>query len=168
MIAALKAGPGEPNREIVMEYFRKVDNPSQLMPNEEIEALPLRFVPATTGQMKALSEKLTEFGNGERATAAFPAYPEPAATKKPVEVPRDPKPATDPEAWRIFPMPWGDNAGVCLEDLDKPYLYGLWANYKVEKEFRGKPKSKADIEKGEIFRAMLDLAGEHYQFKKND
>ena len=117
MISALKAGPGEANREICTEYFRKLDNPSQLLPNEEIEDLPLRFVPATTGQMRALSEKLTEFGNGERAAAAFPPHLEPekpsglpddelerrieAETKKPIKTPKD------DEWWRdiVVPIP---------------------------------------------------------------
>ena len=63
MIAALKAGPGEPNRDICTEYFRKLEHPAQLMPGEELEELPLRFVPSTTGQMRALSEKLAEFSS---------------------------------------------------------------------------------------------------------
>lgn len=118
MIAALKAGIDAPNRDIVTEYFRKLTNPTPLAPFEVLEDLPLRFVPATTGQMKALSEKLTEFGNGERAVAAFPPHPEPdprkaGAKAKPIEVPRDPPgpaapdPATTGEPWReiICPIP---------------------------------------------------------------
>lgn len=112
MIAALKAGPGDPNRDIVTEYFRKLENPSQLMPNEEVEQLPLRFVPATIGQMTALSEMLTRFGNGDRAQAAFPAHqePEPAkGTEKPAAAPAAPpaKQPKDDEWWRdvIVPIP---------------------------------------------------------------
>jgi hypothetical protein len=88
MIDALKANPGEPNRDIVTDYFLKLENPSQLMPGEPLEKLPLRFVPATTGQMKALAQKLAEFGNGERASAAFPPHAMPVddATKTPAQV----------------------------------------------------------------------------------
>lgn len=169
MIAALKAGPGEPNREIVTEYFRKLENPAQLMPNEELESLPLRFVPATTKQMAALADKLMAFGNGERAAAAFPAHPEPEGPQKPIEVPREnvDKPS-DQDAWRTFPMPFGKNAGVILEELEKNYLYGLWANYTVETEYKGKPKRPESIAKDQTFRAMLDLAGKHYEFTKKD
>lgn len=106
MISALKAAPGEPNRDLVTEYFRKLENPAQLMPNEELEDLPLRFVPATVRQMAALSEKLTEFGNGERAAAAFPPHPEPesskpSATPPPKVTDNPPKsPQQDPLWWR--------------------------------------------------------------------
>ena len=74
MIAGLKSEPGQPNREIVSEYFRKIESGQQLGEKQELENLALQFVPATTGQMKALSEKLAEFGAGERATAAFPPH----------------------------------------------------------------------------------------------
>lgn len=107
MIYALKAGPGEANRDIVTEYFRKVENPSQLMPNEEIESLPLRFVPATVKQMTALSEMLTRFGKGDRAQAAFPPHQEPEPSKAPAPAkPTAAKPPDD-EWWRdvIVPIP---------------------------------------------------------------
>lgn len=87
---------------------------------------------------------------------------------KPVE-PDDPfgdADSTDAEAWRQFPMPFGKNAGIALEELDKKYLYGLWANYEVEEEYNGKRKSDEQIEKDTLFRAMLDLAGEHHHFTK--
>lgn len=107
MINALKANPGEPNREIVTEYFLKLENPAQLMPNESLEDLPLRFVPATTGQMRALLQKIAEFGDqGLPASAAFPPHPEP---DKPAPQPEKPAPETpkpqDSEAWRDFIIP---------------------------------------------------------------
>lgn len=78
MIAALKAGPGEPNRAICTEFFRKVDgfgpDSPQLAPFEEIESLRLNFVPATTGQMKALAEMLARFGNGDQISQPFPPH----------------------------------------------------------------------------------------------
>jgi hypothetical protein len=65
-------------------------------------------------------------------------------------------------------MPFGKNAGIALEDLEKNYLYGLWANYTVETEYKGKPKKPETIEKDTQFRLMLDLAGKHYEFTKKD
>lgn len=97
MISELKAGLGEPNRMIVEEYFRKLENPSQLMPGEELESLPLRFVPATKEQMLALHSKIMGFSSGEPAAPAFPPHPEPEDTKP------SPKPkaaASSDESWR--------------------------------------------------------------------
>lgn len=114
MITALKANPGEPNRDIVTEYFKKLTDPTPLMPNQELEELDLRFVPATTGQMKDLSEKITRFGNGDRAAHAFPPHygpleepkaPEPAKPQPPKSVQK--AQAKDPEWWKdvIVPIP---------------------------------------------------------------
>lgn len=118
MIEQLKAGPGQPHRDIVTEYFTKLDNPSQLMPGEALEDLPLRFVPASQDQMHALSEMITRFGNGDRAQAAFHPHAmsvdfgKPGGVKTPAEV--APKvvaeakaKAQDPEWWRnvIVPIP---------------------------------------------------------------
>lgn len=96
-----------------------------------------------------------------------PAPPEQArSVPPPINVPRDPNDPDHPNApWRSFPMPWGKKAGVKLADLDKKYLFGLWANYEVETEYNGRPKSPANIAKDEAFRAMLDEAGKHYQFE---
>lgn len=129
MITALVANPGNPNRELVTEYFLKCENPSQLMPGEPLESLPLRFVPSTTGQMRALADRIAGFGNGEPAAAAFPPnnmatdFPDTkgaaAPRQKPPEVPRNPTPVApaappsapakhkDPEWWRdvIVPIP---------------------------------------------------------------
>lgn len=170
MIGTLQAGLGQPGRDTVNEYFRKID---QLMPNEEVEDLMLTYVPATSGQMRLLCSAIGEFANGQPAKRAFEPNQEPKAAKaKKVEVPRDAEPLSDdpnsPDAkWRVFPMPFGKNAGVCLEDLDKPYLFGLWANYTVETEYNGKPKKAETIAKDTEFRAMLDAAGDHYGFKAN-
>jgi hypothetical protein len=164
---------------VATDYFREI---AQLMPNEELAKLELRFVPSTEGQMRALTLKIANFAKDGKAERAFPAHTELNPVKKPspkaeksVEVPRDPDTYANsddpnhPEAkWRIFPMPFGKNAGVCLEDLEKNYLFGLWANFQVETEYNGKPKKAETIAKDTEFRAMLDLAGEHYQFKKKD
>lgn len=111
MIAALKAGPGEPNREIVTEYFVKAEI---LMPSESLEDIPLRWVPATVGQMRALSSCITAFGNGEQAGRPYPPNPEPEApkaVKKPTEVPREKAPTPAPGSMQewffdvIVPIP---------------------------------------------------------------
>lgn len=96
MIHILQAEPGASNRDIVTEYFRKID---QLMENEELENLPLRFVPATAAQMRSLGEQLARFGSGEQAAKAFPANEEP---EKPKEKPAPKK--TEP-AKPKFRMP---------------------------------------------------------------
>jgi hypothetical protein len=75
MISALKAGPGEPSRAICTDYFLKC---GQLQAGQEIESLPLRFVPLMRSQMNALADKIAGFGNGEQAAAAFPPHQSPA------------------------------------------------------------------------------------------
>lgn len=64
MIKNLMAGPGQGNRDISTEYFRKV---AQLLPNEAVEDLPLRFVPTTKEQMEALSLAIAGFAAGDEA-----------------------------------------------------------------------------------------------------
>jgi hypothetical protein len=81
---------------LVEEYFRKLENPYQLMPDEPLESLPLRFVPSTTRQMRDLSEMIARFGDGEPAAAAFPAHDEPAPAKTaPAAEPEDNLPMGD-------------------------------------------------------------------------
>lgn len=86
--------------------------------------------------------------------------PEAAGTPKPVEVPRDPQPAT-PDAWRDFLMPFGEQKGTPLAKLDPKYAFGLWANYKVQTEYKGKPNSPERIAADTLFRKMLDDLGAH-------
>lgn len=170
---ALLIGKDGSNRGIVTEYFKKI---SQLLETEPLEEIPLRFVPVDKAQMQALSVKISNFCNGQPAERAFPPNGDDVGkkietSKKSVEVPRDP-PEVDPDdenaPWRSFPMPWGKEAGVALADLDKKYLFGLWANYEVETEYKGKPKKAETIEKDCLFRDMLDEAGKHYKFEKKD
>lgn len=166
MIAQLKAGPDGANRNLVTTYFEQV---GQIMPLETVEELPLRFVPATQKEMRLLAQAIAAFESGEEAKPAFAPHPPQAQPDKPIEVPRDKaEPQDDQDAWRTFPMPFGKNAGVALEDLEKNYLFGLWANYTVETEYNGKPKREETIAKDTKFRQMLDLAGQHYEFKKKD
>jgi len=161
MIAAMKAGLGEPNRDIVTEFFQKCD---ALLPTEELEDVPLRFCPATVGQMNALGRAIGEFQAGDQARLPYPPHDvseTPAASSEEVKEDRD-----DAE-WRSFLMPFGKNSGTPLAELEKNYLFGLWANYVVETEYNGKPKRPETITKDKKFREMLDDAGMHYQFKKN-
>lgn len=102
MINQLKANPGAPNRQIVTEYFRKVGPPYQLMPNEELEDLPLRFVPATKEEMLALHSKITGFAAGDRAEPAFPAHQEPDKPKVKEAVTAIVQKAKGEEFWDII------------------------------------------------------------------
>lgn len=159
MIEQLKAGIDGANRAIVTEYFQKS---GALLPTEDIEDLPLRFVPVSKDELTRLSNCISNFEAGGDLVKAFEPHYETEA-EKPIEIPRD-----KTAAWRTFPMPWGKQAGVTLEDLEKNYLYGLWANYKVETEYNGKPKKPETIAKDQLFREMLDAAGEYYEFTKKD
>lgn len=99
MIAQLEAGPGEPNRDFITEFFRKL---TWLAPFEkQLEDLELRYVPSTMGEMRQLSEKLSEFGNGEQISAPYNPHDEPGKATAPSKTPKE------DEAWRdvIVPIP---------------------------------------------------------------
>lgn len=160
MISALKAALGDENRRIVTDFFQKCDC---LLPTEEIEDLPLEAVPATQGEMRALGQAIAEFGNGEMAHLPYPRHELPFQKSSEPDKPKD-----SSEPWMDFPMPFGNHAGKRLHDLERKYLFGLWANYKVETEYNGKPKRPETIEKDRKLREMLDAAGRHYDFKKKD
>lgn len=95
--------------DIAVEYFRKVDSPSVLMPNEGLSEVPLRFVPNCHQEMSMLITKVKEFANGDRAGHPFPPHddadddhpPKPAAESLPKGIPKN------PEWWReiIVPVP---------------------------------------------------------------
>lgn len=159
-----------PQKELAERYMRAID---WLFPTEPIEKLELAYVPVTKKQFDLLMERLEACKNGEPAVAPYPPNPTPDPTKpkappKPIEVPRDPNPdPNSPDApWRSFPVPFGKHAGVQLAQLDKGVLFGFWANFEVEREYNGKPKSDKMIERDEAFREMLDEAGKHYEFRK--
>ena len=103
MIENLKAGPGQPNRALVVEYFEKIN---QLLPGEELESLELRYIPRTKDEMLALSDKIAGFGQGEQACRAFVPgdieAPAPAAAPAAAPAPRAtaPRPSKDDEWWR--------------------------------------------------------------------
>lgn len=106
MIEKLKAGPTEPRRQIVTEYFRKLDAQA---PWEELEELPLHFVPVTLEELKALSNCIDNFESGGDLVRAFDPHYE-GEVKKPIETKAEPTPATTPattQAWfdAIVPIP---------------------------------------------------------------
>jgi len=152
-----------------LEYFQKV---GYLLPTESLADLPLRFVPVTKKQFEALKVAIVSFTEGAEAKPAFPPNGESEPKlAKPVEVARAAEPATPPEtveAWRSFPMPFGKQAGVVLGELEKKYLFGLWANFKVETEYNGRAKKPETITKDTKFREMLDDAGRYHGFTKKD
>ena len=117
-----------------------------IMPNETLADVPLHHVPTTALALNRLIANIARYA----ATGELP----PKAEAK--------------EPWRTFPMPFGKNAGVNLEDLDKKYVFGLWANFEVETEYQGNPRKPEQIERDKQFRAMLDELGRHYEFTKKD
>lgn len=129
-----------------------------IMPNETLADIPDNHVPRTKAAMDDLRAAIGRFvDSGEVPSAPDPADQVPGAE---VEAEREP--------WMDFPMPFGKHAGVKLHDLEKPYLFGLWANYTVETEYNGKPKRAETVAKDKTFRTMLDAAGVHYQFTKKE
>lgn len=117
MIEQLKAAEGQPSRQIVTEFFQKVD-PAGLLPNETLEELPLAWVPVSKEQLHALAGCITAFGNGEQAHLPYPVVdasqstaPKPTAAPAPVPAAAArqaaPKVPKDDEAWRdvIIPVP---------------------------------------------------------------
>lgn len=111
---------------LALEYFRKLDKPSVLLPTEGLKDIPLRFIPNSQDQLLFLLAAITDFGNGDECKHAFapnelPGVPAPGSTpaKAAAAVP-PPKPAAaapppqppakkpvDNEYWRdiIVPIP---------------------------------------------------------------
>lgn len=160
--------------------------PYALRPDEGLEDWPLELVPTTKEALKEKVARCAEFmdvkpelqphiaesieppGGWQGAAHGTPEPSRPPSTSHP---PAKSAPKGQPEgkehhseAWYQFPMPFGKNAGTILGKLAKNYLYGLWANYVVETEYKGKPKKKETIEADRTFRVMLDQAGVFYKF----
>jgi hypothetical protein len=138
-----------------------------IMPNEGLVELPLRFVPTSRKQYDSFKECMGIWMRDGKV--GNPYLPNHFEGPKAVEVPRgEVDEPGDQDAWRQFPMPFGKNAGIALEDLEKNYLFGLFKNYKVETEYNGRPKKPETIAKDQKLRDMLDLAGVHYEWKHDD
>ncbi len=78
-------------RYLAEEFFQKV---GWLMPNEKLEDLNLRHVPATARNMKDLQDAIAEFGDGQEAVAPYPAHKEPSVKPEPRERKSAPAPVT--------------------------------------------------------------------------
>lgn len=181
MIEKLLALPGQENRKICQEYFQKV---GQLMDNEQIEDLPLRFVPFSKQELEALINCLSNFEAGGDAVRAFEPHGE--AEEKPIEVPR----GTDPEEvdedassepWynAIVPVPHkGEKRDAYLKNPDtigslfearhededaRKRLFGFAHNFEpkgwTKRDGTEMPPNKSDIE----FREKLDQFMEWYE-----
>lgn len=163
MITQLEAGPGQKCRSPATEYLRKA---GMLMPNEEIEDLPLRWVPATVRQMSLLEAARNDFVDGEEAKQPYASHIEPSAkkTKKDYQLKADPKkPAEVPREaptgnWREFVIPFGKQAGQTLGQIPESSLAWWVSNYKVEVEYNGRAKKPETIAKDKRFREALDAA----------
>lgn len=137
---------------IALDFFRDL---GVLMPNEEMLDFPEDKVPKTKAAFDDICKNIERFYQMNRDK-----YDKPENLEQQKSVVTN-----TPEAlWRDFPMPFGKHAGVKLADLDKKYLYGLWANFVVETTYNNKPKTKKQIERDTLLRTYLDQAGEHYKF----
>ncbi len=85
MIEKLQSNPGSPSRDMVSEYFRKAD---ALMPNEELEDLPLKYVPSSESQLRLVASCITGFDQGEPASLGFPPHDEPESAPKAKPAPK--------------------------------------------------------------------------------
>ena len=184
MIGELKADG--PNRKVVEEYFQKV---AQLLPNEKVEELPLRFVPFSKQELEALVNCLSNFEAGGDAVRAFDPHGEAdAPAKKPVEVPRETAKApggeespASGEDWYgvIVPIPHKnqkrdeylknpDTIGSLYDarhddDEARKRLWGFSTNYEPKgwtgKDGKERPASASDV----AFRASLDQFVEWFE-----
>lgn len=128
MIKNLLAQPGQPNRVTVLEYFRKLRDPSVLLPGrEELEAIPLQFVPLTPEDMKALVNQIGLFNAGHPAVHAFPPHPDPLA--KPV-------PGVKTAA-QVVPKVVGETAAKSKDPM-------WWRNVIVSRPRKGMKKAEYD------------------------
>jgi hypothetical protein len=171
--ATRKWALGEIEKAGLMEFLPEwLEAAGMIMPGENLEDWPLMWVPASKAQMETVIAKVKAFSQGLPAEKPFTAHG--AEKFKAIEVPRDeqPDPNSPSAHWRSCQMPFGKEKGRALADLDKKYLYGLWANFEVQETWeddRGnvhdtKPEKLAQDQR---LREMLDEAGKHYEFTKD-
>lgn len=91
-------------QDLALEYFRKLDNPAVLLPNEHLTQLPLEFVPVTRRQFENLMAAITDFGNGGEAKHAFAPNPLPPG-KAPANKQKAPPKAAEPPPAKAPPPP---------------------------------------------------------------
>lgn len=151
LLKQLEGKVGKPFMGQLARYLRAVDDKhgnKWLLPTEDIDSLPADKLAILVKHWDEMAGKVDMW-----------------LVENPEEEAKAPAPEA-PEAWRLFPMPFGKHAGTPLEKLEKNYLYGLWANYSVEAEYKGKPRPESKIQSDTVFREMLDAAGRHYQFSQ--
>jgi hypothetical protein len=138
-----------------------------LLPTENLDDYPLTLLPSSRSVATALLEEIkARSGAGEPPTSQSTRPTAQAALSvASMELDSSRSRKTAEEPWRVFPMPFGKNAGTPLGNLEKPYLFGLWANFVAEEEYQGKPRARAKIDADRKFREMLDEAGKHYEFR---
>lgn len=102
----------EHRRHTATEYFRKLEKPAVLLPNENLEDLPFEFLPMNKEEFQQLEHKITAFESGSPAEHAFPAHevaPEEKkkrAAKKATAKPPAPKPQPAPAASKQRDPEW--------------------------------------------------------------
>lgn len=125
-----------PIRDSAVDYFKKKGWLTG--DNAVLEELPKKHVPTTKREHDSLMAELEAYMAGDQKGTDW---------------------------WREVQVPFGQQQGVKLGDLDKKKLWGWWMNYEVEEEYNGRRKSDDEIERLNEFRDALDAAGEHYEFE---
>lgn len=157
-------------RDMATQYC--VDLGWILPDHEGLADVSYTHLPKTEGQFKQFWYSMEQWGKDGVVKDPYHNHPAPEPVD-PTPEPESVEDESEEEEWRKFPMPYGNSAGKNLEDLEKKYLYGLWANVTVEttwtnsegKVIKVKPEK---IEQAKKLREMLDMAGKHYEFTKND
>lgn len=125
-----------PIRDSAVDYFKKKGWLTG--DNAVLEELPKKHVPTTKREHDSLMAELEAYMAGDQKGTDW---------------------------WREVQVPFGQQQGVKLADLDKKKLWGWWMNYEVEEEYNGHRKSEEEIARLNEFRQALDAAGEHYEFE---
>ena len=144
----------------LLMYGMDFGPPYALMTNESLEDWALGCVPTSKGGLEATIQNCAIFTQVEPMSPPPPA----AAAPQPAQSETDHHDAD----WYQFPVPFGKDAGKMLGELEKNTLFGWWANFTVEREYKGKPRPKDKIETDRTFRVMLDKAGVFYKFEEPD
>jgi len=164
MLQEIEAG----GPDFIQQSLQYFIHAGAILPNEDLSSVPLHWAPTMVSQMRELSGLIVKLGiDGDAPKPSWliaPAERLNVVQGAPTQQDFDAKDAP----WRSFVVPFGKSAGATLGALEKNKLFGFWANFKVETEYNGKPKSNAQLTKDYQFREALDQAGLHYQFTKKD
>lgn len=147
------------NVQYALEFCRKC---GILLPNENLEHIPDRFIPLNQEQMDLWFRCLDAFVEGMEAQKPFVNdVPEPK--KRPAYVQPDQKELpTGPGSWRNTVIHYGKNAGKTLGKISQNSLAWYVNNFKITatyesggKTYNKKPET---MEKDKLFRKSLDQA----------